>query len=618
MTTSPMIITFIILFVAIFLFIQGKYRPDFVSVSSLLALTVLGVLTPEEALSGFSNSIVLMIAGLFIVGAGVFDTGLASKIGKMLLRLGGNNERLLLLIIIITVSLFGTVLSNTGTVAILIPVVMSIAVQLNINPSKFLIPLTYSSSLGGLLTLIGTTSTLVVSDALVHEGYSALGFFSITGIGFVALLSGMFFMLTIGRKLLPKEQANLLSANEGFSPGELAGIYKVYDRLHFIYVPKSSDIVGERIVDLQLAGQFGITVVEIERKAKEKLPLINNTQTIVAKAGDVIYPEDLLLIFGECEQVKLFAEKYELELKHFDLNEMKNHFLNKTFGMTEILLTPHSSLENRTLADIQFRKRYDCNVLAIKRKGQYIQTGLTMERLKQGDALLVHGQWENIEQLALDKKDLVVLGTVSKNADLAYAKGKSPIAGAIMLFMLVSMIFNIFTPVISVLMAAFLMVVTGCIRTFEGGYQRISWEVVVLIATMLPMSIALEKTGGLQFISNIILDLFGGYGPYGVLIAFFVLTSAFSQFISNTATAVIFAPIAITTAVSLGVSPYPFIMAVAMAAGMSFSTPIATPANVLVMNAGGLQFKDFVKIGLPMQVFVGIIVLIVLPILFPF
>lgn len=618
MTTSPMIITFVILFVAILFFIQGKYRPDFVSVASLLALTVLGVLTPEEALSGFSNSIVLMIAGLFIVGAGVFDTGLASKIGKMLLRLGGNNERLLLLIIIITVSLFGTVLSNTGTVAILIPVVMSIAVQLNINPSKFLIPLTYSSSLGGLLTLIGTTSTLVVSDALVHEGYTALGFFSITGIGFVALLSGIFFMLTIGRKLLPKEQANLLSANEGFSPGELAGIYKVYDHLHFIYVPKSSDIVGERIFDLQLAGQYGITIVEIERKAKEKLPLINNTQTIVAKAGDIIYPEDFLLVFGECEQVKLFAEKYELELKYFDLNEMKNHFLNKTFGMTEILLTPHSSLENRTLSDIQFRKRYDCNVLAIKRKGQYIQTGLTMERLKQGDALLVHGQWENIEQLALDKKDLVVLGTVSKNADLAYAKGKSPIAGAIMLFMLVSMIFNIFTPVISVLMAAFLMVVTGCIRTFEGGYQRISWEVVVLIATMLPMSIALEKTGGGQFISNIILVLFGDYGPYGVLIAFFVLTSVFSQFISNTATAVIFAPIAITTAISLGVSPYPFIMAVAMAAGMSFSTPIATPANVLVMNAGGLHFKDFVKIGVPMQVFVGVIVLLVLPILFPF
>ncbi|MBD3106912.1 SLC13 family permease [Bacillus sp. AGMB 02131] len=618
MTTSPMIITFVILLFVILFFIQGKYRPDFISVASLLALTVLGVLTPEEALSGFSNSIVLMIAGLFIVGAGIFDTGLASKISKMLLRLGGNNESRLLFIIMITVSLFGTVLSNTGTVAILIPVVMSIAVQLNINPSKFLIPLTYSSSLGGLLTLIGTTSTLVVSDALVHEGYPALGFFTITGIGFIALLAGMLYLLTFGRKLLPKKQTNLIAANDGFSPGELAGIYKVYDHLHFIYVPQSSDIVGERIVDLSLAGQYGITVVEIERKVKEKLPLLNNTQTIVAKAGDVIYPEDLLLIFGEYEQVQLFSDKYELEVKQFSLNEMKEHFLNKTFGMTEILLTPHSSLENRTLADIHFRKRYDCNVLAIKRKGQYIQSGLSMERLKQGDALLVHGQWENIEMLALDKKDLVVLGTVSKDADLAFAKGKAPIAGAIMLFMLALMIFDIFTPVISVLIAAFLMVVTGCIRTFEGSYQRISWEVIVVIATMLPMAIALEKTGGMQFISNIILELFGGFGPYGVLIAFFILTTVFSQFISNTATAVIFAPIAITTAVSLGSSPYPFVMAVAMAAGMSFSTPIATPANVLVMNAGGLQFKDFARIGVPMQIFIGIIVLIALPILFPF
>ncbi len=618
MTTSPMIMTFVILLITIILFIHGKFRPDFVSVASLLALTILGILTPEEALSGFSNSVVLMIAGLFIVGAGIFDTGLASKIGKMLLHFGGNNEHRLLFIVILTVSMFGTVLSNTGTVAILIPVVMSIAVQMKISPSKFLIPLTYSSSLGGLMTLIGTTSTLVVSDALVHEGYAPLGFFSITGIGFIALLSGMFFMLTIGRKLLPKEQPNFSLGNDGMSPGELAGIYKVYDHLHFIYVPKHSDIIGERILDLQLAGQYGITVVEIERKAKERLPLINNTQLIVAKAEDVIYPEDLLLTFGESEQVQRFVKKFELEERNFNINEMKNHFLNKTFGMTEILLTPHSSLENHTIADMHFRKRYECNILAIKRKGKYIQSGLTKEKLKHGDALLVHGQWENIEMLALDKKDLVVLGMVSKDADLAYAKGKSPIAGGIMLLMLALMILNIFTPVISVLLAAFLMVVTGCIRTFEGGYHRISWEVVVLIATMLPMAIALEKTGGGQFISDIFLELFGSYGPYGVLISFFFLTSVFSQFISNTATAVIFAPIAITTAVSMGVSPYPFIMAVAMAAGMSFSTPISTPANVLVMNAGGYKFKDFVKIGLPMQLFVGIIVIIALPIIFPF
>ena len=617
MTTSPMILTFVILLITIALFIHGKLRPDFVSVASLLALTILGILTPEEALSGFSNSVVIMIAGLFIVGAGIFDTGLASKLGKMLLRLGGNNEKRLLFIIIVTVSMFGTVLSNTGTVAILIPVVMSMAVQMKISPSKFLIPLTYSSSLGGLMTLIGTASTLVVSDALVHEGYEPLGFFSITGIGSVALLSGIFFMLTIGRKLLPKELPNVYAANNGMSPGELAGIYKVYDHLHFIYVPKSSDIVGERIVDLQLASQYGITVIEIER-TKERLPLMNNTQLIVARAGDVIYPEDLLLIFGENEKVRVFAEKFELVERKFDASEMKNHFLNKTFGMTEILLTPHSMLENHTIADMQFRKRYECNVLAIKRKGKYIQSGLTKEKLKQGDALLVHGEWENIERLALDKKDLVVLGSVSKDADMAYAKGKSPIAGGIMLLMLALMIFDIFTPVISVLFAAFLMVITGCIRTFEGGYQRISWEVVVLIATMLPMAIALEKTGGAQFISNLILDWFGNYGPYGVLISFFLLASVFSQFISNTATAVIFAPIAITTAVGMGVSPYPFIMAVAMAAGMSFSTPIATPANVLVMNAGGYRFKDFVKVGLPMQLFVGVIVIIALPLLFPF
>lgn len=618
MTIQPMIITFVILLIVTLLFIQSKFRPDLIAVGSLLLLSLLGIITPEEALAGFSNSSVIMIAGLFIVGAGIFDSGLAKGIGNSLFRYGGNSEKKLLFIIIITVSLFSGVLSNTGTVAVLLPVIMSIAIELNLNPTRFLLPLAFASSLGGLLTIIGTPANLIVSDTLRKAGYDPLGFLDITGIGLVSVGAGLLFMMTLGRRLLPGNDAASTKSSKSLSTGELAGLYKVYDQLHFIYVPDTSDVVGERLADLKLPSRFEITIIEIERKSKEKLTLKQAKQSVVARANEVLHPDDLLLVFGGEEEVAHFVNTYELERRSFKLEDIKAHFLSKTYGMTEILIAPHSTLEDQTIADIHFREKYSCNVLAINRKGEYIQTDLAKEKLKLGDAILVHGKWENIEIIAKDKHDVVVLGTISEEANIASSKGKAPIAAGIMLFMLILMTLELIPAVLSVLLAAFLMILTGCIRSLEEAYQRINLEAVVLIAAMLPMATALEKTGGVQFISNGMLELLGEYGPYTVLIGFYLLTSLFSQFISNTATAVIFAPIALTTAIGMGYSPYPFLVGVAVAASMSFSTPVASPTNAMVMTAAGYKFNDFVKVGLPLQVFVGICALIALPLFFPF
>ncbi|MEH6940302.1 SLC13 family permease [Bacillus sp. JJ722] len=618
MIIHPMIITFFILLIVTLLFIQSKFRPDLIAVGSLLALTILGILTPEEALSGFSNPVVIMIAGLFVVGAGIFDSGLARNIGNSLLRLGGNSERKLLFILIVTVGLFSAVLSSTGTVAVLLPVIISIALEQNVSPSRFLLPLTFASSLGGLLTIIGTPPNLVVSDALVKAGYENLGFFALTGIGIIALMAGLVFMMTIGRKLLPNHAATPSSYGKSLSSGELAGLYKVYDQLHFVYVPEMSDIVGERLADLKLPLNFEITVIEIERINKEKLSIKQSKQAIVARANEIVHPHDLLLVFGGMKEVERFVKRYELEQKSFDSADIKAHFLGKSYGMTEILIAPHSSMEDQTIVDAHFREKYSCNVLAINRKGEYIHTDFMKEKLKLGDALLIHGKWEDIEMLSKDKHDVVILGTVSEEANIVYSSGKSPIAAAILAFMLILLIFEVVSPVMSVSISAFLMIATGCIRSIEIAYKKIQWESVILISTMLPMAIALEKTGGVQFISNGMLNIFGNFGPYGILISLYLITTILSQFISNTATAIILAPIAITTAIGMGISPYPLLVCVAVAASMSFSTPVASPTNALVMTAGGYKFNDFVRVGVPLQIFVGIFVLIAIPLFFPF
>lgn len=619
MITQPMIITFLILIIATVLFIQGKHRSELIAVGSLLMLTVFGILTPEEALAGFSNPAVIMIAGLSIVGAGIFDSGLARNMGDALLRYSGNSEKKLLFLIIIIVSLCSAVLSNTGTVSVLLPIVMSVAFQLHMNPSRFLLPLAFASSIGGLLTLIGAPSNLIVNEALGKFGFEKLTFFEITGVGLVAVLAGLFFMMTIGQTLLPRyiHLSQPQSVEKSMSPGELAGLYKVYDQLHFIYVPETSEIVGERLADLRLPFNYEITVIEIERQVKEKLSLKQSKQSYIAKASEIIHPNDLLLVFGGTEQVNHFARQYELEQKPFHISDVKAHFLRRAFGLTEILVAPHSSLEGKTIVDLHFREKYNCNVLAINRKGDYYLSDIAHKKLTLGDALLVHGKWENIALISKDKRDVVVLGTAEEKTSSSRTD-KSTVASLIMGIMLFLMIFDILSPVISIVLAAFLMIVTRCISSMEEAYTRVNWEPVILLAVMIPLATALQKTGGIQFLSNQFLTLFGGFGELGILISLYILTSIIAQFFNNIAATVMLAPIALTVSVDAGISPYPLLIGITAAVSMSFSTPFSSPANALVLTAGGYSYKDFVRVGLPLQLFIGICLITVVSLFFPF
>ena len=287
-------------------------------------------------------------------------------------------------------------------------------------------------------------------------------------------------------------------------------------------------------------------------------------------------------------------------------------------GLAEVLLTAHSSLVNKRIGDINFRKKYNVNVIAINRKGQYLLRDMSNVKLRFGDALLVQGSWEEIEYLSRETKDVVVVGQPKEHASLAAANGKAPIAAAILLLMVLLMIFEVFPAVISVLIGAVLMVMTGCLRNMDDAYNQLNWESIILIGCMLPLATALEKTGGMVLLSEGIIELLGGFGTIAVLAGIYLITMVFGQFISNTATAVLFAPIGMSAALNLGVSPYPFLIAVAVAASMAFATPVASPTNALVMTAGGYKFFDFVKIGIPLQLIMFIVMMLAIPILFSF
>ncbi|MDQ0217269.1 SLC13 family permease [Peribacillus cavernae] len=617
--TQSMLFTFIIIVVTTAMFIQGKFRSDFIALTALMALAITGILTVDEALSGFSNPIVIMIAGLYVVSAGIFNSGLAERLGSYFLGLSGGSERKLFVIVMLTAGLFSGFLSGTGTVALLLPLVTSMALKQRTSPSRFLLPLAYASSLGGVLTLVSTSPNMIVNDVLGRNGFDSFDVFDFTPIGLVVLAAGLLFMLTAGRKLLPNETVAANKGGKDISASELAGMYKVYDRLCYLHIPADSDIVGERLSDLILPVKYEITVIEITRKMKDiQIPLLQKNQPFSVNADEVLHPDDFILVFGEDASVKRLAQDYELELKRFNAEAIKKHFVGSKFGLTEILIVPHSDYENQTLRDVHFREKYQCSVLAINRKGEYIQADVGTEQLKPGDALLIHGEWDNINRISADLQDVIVIGSEPEEKDQSYPLGKALIAGGIMAFMLIMLAIDVMPPVISVLTAAFLMVVTGCIRSIEEAYQHINWESVFLLAAMMAMAAALEKTGGAMLISNGLNNILGGLGPYAMLAGFYLLTMILSQFISNAASAVLIAPIAFLSAVTLHYSPYPFLLCVAIAASMAFSTPGASPTNALVMTAGEYKYKDFALIGVLLQILIGILMIFAIPLFFPF
>jgi len=612
---SPFNLTLLILLITIGFFIKGKVRSDLVAICSLLALLVFGILDTGEALAGFSSSIVLMMVGLFIVGGGIFRTGLAKAIGQRILKLAGGNESLLFILVMLVTALIGGFVSNTGTVAIMMPIIISIAAATKLNIRRYLMPLAFASAMG-IFTLISTPPNMVIQESLISNGFDPLSFFSFAPIGCIAVVVGIAILFFSSKSLKPL-QKNEEESKQGKTLSELIEEYALDTNIWKITIPEDSSIIGNSLEELQLTAKFEIGVGKISHKTKTGF-LLKKEETIteIAKSTSVIAVGDILFCHGSKENIEAFIQEYALQLSEISDDERKIN--SNEYGLAEVIILPDSSLEKKTITENRIREQYHVNVVGVKSSGNRFSREIKDLKIQSGDILLISGRWDDIATLSANRKDFVTVGQPEKEADKVTLDKKAPVAALILIGMVLCMTFNILPSVTAVLLAAVLMIITGCLRNMEEAYSYINWNSVVLIAAMLPMSTAFEKTGITTYLSDVLIQGFGSMGPHVMLAAIYCFTSILSLFISNTATAVLFAPIAMKTALLIGVSPYPFLMAVAVGASMCFASPFSTPPNALVMNAGNYTFTDYVKVGLPLQIIMGIVMVICIPLLFPF
>ncbi|WP_172917265.1 SLC13 family permease [Capnocytophaga canis] len=613
--------TLAILLVAAVFFVSGKVRADLVAVCSLVLLITFGILSPKDALSGFSNPVVIMMLGLFIVGGAIFQTGLAKMISSYFLKLAGDSEIKLLIIIMLVTASIGAFVSNTGTVALMLPIVISLAMASNkINISRLLMPMAFASSLGGVMTLIGTPPNLVIDEVLIEKGYPQLTFFSFTSVGVIGLVVGMLVIIPLSKILIKKkEKVGEGSEKNDKTPYDLVREYKLSKNLYKVQVQKDSPFVDKSLKELHTTEKYHINILEIRHKSPLGAPFFESNHQEVVNANSVIYEGDILYTQGKKDDVQQLIDDNKLQLLELKGNKDETEVLKfSDIGIAEVLVMPASKLVNVPVKKSRLREHFGLNILGIQRQDTYLLQDIKDEKIHTGDILLVQGTWDNIVKLGAERSQLVVLGHPLEEASKVTLTHKAPIAAVIMIAMVVAMMFDFIpiAPVTAVIIASILMVVSGALRNVEAAYQTINWESLVLIAGMLPMAMALEKTGVSHYVSEMLAQNLGN-NSYILLAGIYFTTSVLTLFISNTATAVLLAPIAFESAVSLNFSPYPFLFAVAVAASLAFASPFATPPNALVMSAGRYKFMDYVKLGLPLQIIVGIIMIFVLPLIFP-
>jgi di/tricarboxylate transporter len=599
--SSDLIIVLVILATTLGLFISNRLRLDLIALASLLALVFAGAISVDEALAGFSNPLVLMVAGLFVVGAALFRTGVADTIGRWVQKMSGNSTAQLIAVLMAVTAFLSAFLSSTGTVAVMLPVVIAIARGRNISPSLLLIPLAFASLLGGMLTLIGTPPNLVVSSQLVQAGFEPFGFFDFTGPGLVMLFIGMAVMVLASSWLMPsRQQVETNDAGPGWL--DLFSEYRLENGLARLRVPEGSVLVGQVVSRTGLRTRFQVTA----------LAIVSDTQhgriARRAEPGGLIQAGDELYVSGEPDQIREVTGEFGLEFGDWHPQ------LPAPLRLVDALIPPRSSWIGKTLRELRLHSGAGVTVIAQRTAGGEGNSVELDRKLMVGDVLLLTGKLAALRNVTRNSRELVLLGGEGL---LEKPRTKfAPVAMAIMLLMLAAMTFNWVPNVIAVLAAACVLVLVRCLSAQEA-YRNINWESVVLIAAILPMATALNNTGGLKLASDALLGLSGQHSPVFILAALFLFTSTLSLMVSNTATAVLVAPVAIHVAIAMQLSPYPFLMTVAIAASTAFATPVASPVNTLVLNPGGYTFGDFVRAGVPLQILIMIATLLVVPWMFP-
>jgi di/tricarboxylate transporter len=593
-------LTLVILIATLVVLASQRLRPDLTALCVTLALIITGVLSPTEAYSAFAQPVIIIIPCVFILGTALYETGVATLIANQLMRIGTQSPVILIPVIMLTAGLLSSVVTSMLIIAVLMPAVLRIARRARLAPSLLLLPLVSGATMGNLLTLIGAISHLVVSDLLVVSGYEPLGFFTLTPIGLASLALAIGWYLLVGRRLLRGEmppEPHLPSLDE------VERDYRLDQQLHRLRIRSVSDLIAQRLDTCELGTAFRLNVMAVKPRGGGLEP---------AKPDHVLEQDDILIVEGSLGDVLQAANLHHLEAKgsvpldEFNLLEQDN------LRLAELIVPLRSDLVGKTLAQCRFRERYGLNILAVHRQGQSIREDLPRLHLDVGDTLLVQGPISYLRQIGQDMNLISVTQLGPQPGDRITSKAK--LALGILGLMVICVVTGLVPLATASLAAAVALILTGCLSA-ERAYASVQGRIIVLIGGMLPLAMALEKTGVAELIAGWLTNLSQDIGSLGALLLLCLLTSLISQIASNSVAAALMTPIAVSLAVAEGLTPYPFAIAIAVAATTSYITPLTNTDNLMVREAGGYAMRDYLINGLPIFLMQMMLLMLLLSIL---
>ncbi len=603
-----MIFVFALIGVAAILMASNRVRFDIVALLVVLALMLSGVLSVGQALAGFGSSVVILVAGLLVIGEMLARTGVARAVGDWILKKGGTSETRLLVLIMLGAGLLGSIMSSTAVVAIFIPIVLRIAAETKLNSSRLLMPMSYAALISGMMTLIATTPNIVVHEELKNSGFTGFGFFGFTVVGVAILLVAVAYMLLFGRRLLPAEAGDTAGSITVRSIFDIWEDFRTGEDYQRLRIDERSPLADITLAEADLESRYQLRILGVMRGGSGELHLAAVSPAIQLAGGD------MLAVVGSPEELERFCEEQTLQPQPRSKQEQNRWLWD--IGGSVALIHPDSGLIGKSLRDAEFRSNYGIDVLGLRRAGEAVAE-YANTRLQASDSLFLVGPWSSIRQLQTLAHDFIVLEMPAELADVVPSYRRMPVALAILVAMVLLTVFDLVPLVAAVLLAVLAAVFTRCL-TMEDAYRSIHWSSLVLVAGMLPLADALDVTGGTQLIVDTLLYTAGDSGPYVMLSIIFFLTAGLGLVLSNTASAVLVAPIAIYVAAAINVSPYPFAIAVLIAASSAYSTPVSTPVVTLVVDPGRYRFIDFVKVGVPLLLLSYLVTLLLAPLIFPF
>ncbi|MEM5566344.1 SLC13 family permease [Psychroserpens sp. AS72] len=612
-----MTLMLIILTLTILFFVWGKFTPDIVALVSMLSLFLFGILDLSETLSGFSNPTVIMIASLFIIGEGLSQTGWTALAGKKLIEWAGKSVPKLLVIVTFGAGILSGFVSNTGTVATLLPVTVSSAWSIGTMPSKILMPMAFGSNTGGLLTLTGTPPNIIVNNTLIDSGYDGFSFFEFSLIGIPLLIIAILYFKFIGFKLLPNRKTNNKPVDINTTLHKWIEAYKIENDYYRLRIRSVSPLLNTKISEWNFENDYQVNIIRLKRRHPNLLKGTYQFIEFPSPETEMRY-HDIITVKGDTEAINKLMIKFRLGLLPAEpvKDELRNNLINQEVGMSEVLVTQNSSLVGKNIKLNQYFNRYGIQLLATSRhRKPFIEETM---RVEAGDGFIIRGQWQDIEQLKNQHENIVICGSpegMAKTID--NITPKSYIALSALILMIVLLVIDIVPGAIAALISAGVVLLTGCVPIHKA-YKGISWMSVIMIAAMIPMGIALQKTGTAQSIANGIISFLGDASPIYLIIGIFLLTTTFSQFINNSATAVLMAPIVVLAANALQIRPEPLMITVAISASTAFLTPIGTTTNAMVLVAGGYKFSDYFKVGFPLLLLFLATTALLVPLIWPF